>query len=345
MKNSVLIRKDKGMKTRRYGRSKIFALVSVFLVFTVILVCTACTGAGEVSEQKDGHLILNCTFDCLRTGESRKYYVRQSPAAAGYELVWESGDENVATVDKSGTVTAVGGGETDITVKAENTPYKARMKLTVADETVFKEEGESALQLAVDKLENNGSVLVIGGYYPYLTISGRVTITGMEGAAVGQIEVKDNAELFLYSASVYSPCQSERKACVTLGKGSRFTAVGCGFFYDDPTGETTSEYAVSAPLDAAGVYCRACSFSGYKDCVKIGATDGEIYLVNNDFNEAETAITIDLRISGTEEDKNAYGKVNDNVYIGCKECVKLYYNAISYTGPLEIADADVSVPS
>ncbi len=320
----------------------IFVLVAA-VAFAIA--ATGCTGVAVSVESPDGHMILNCTFDYLKVGESRKYYVRQSPAAAGFEPVWESSDENVAKVSGDGVVTAISGGETRITVRAKNTPYKSVLKLTVADEIVGEGSGENALQRAVDNFGKDGSVLISGGYYPRLEVKGRVTVTGVGGAAVGAISVCENAELFLNKVNVYATEYSGEKAGVQIGQGASFTAVGCTFFYDDPTKKTRSGFAVKAPSDAALIYCRACSFSGYEKCIETGATNGEIYLVNNDFSGAETAVEIDLREEDGISDKNARGKIADNVYTGCSACVKLYYNSDSYTGSLEIPDADVGVPS
>ncbi len=333
------------MKTRRYLRGGKLVLCLIALTVFSMVFCVACTGNQGAESDSDGHLILNCTFDYLRAGESRRYYVRQSPSSAGYKTVWESSDENVASVDNEGTVKALSAGKTQITVRAENTPYKAVLKLTVADEIVSAKDGENALQEAVDKLKNNASVFVVGGYYPSLKVNKKLTLTGAEGAAVGDVEIAQSAELYMYSMSVYAPSSGVANASVIIGKDARFTAVGCSFLYDDPTGEKMSKNAVNASSDAAVIYCRACSFSGYKTSVGIGATDGDIYLVNNDFSSAETAVEIDLRIDGSNEDKAATGKVADNVYVGCKNCVKLYYNALSYTGGLEISDDEVNVPS
>lgn len=333
------------MRTERYPRTVLRLPVAVTAMILLLFAATGCVAYGSGENEPDGHLILNCTFDYLKTGESRRYYLKQSPSSSGYEIVWESADEQIATVDDEGTVTAVGAGETTVTARASGTPYKARMKLTVADETVNGKDGENAAQLAVDKVKNDGSVLIIGGYYPSLKVDKRLTVTCAEGAAFGEINVENGGQLFLYYATVSAASTARKNACVTLGENSSLTAVACSFSYTDPTGETRSEAAISAPSDATGIYCRACSFSGYETCVKAGATDGEIYLVNNDFSDAATAVEIDLRVVGTTADKNAYGKISDNVYVGCKETVKLYYNAPSYTGALDISDADVRVPS
>lgn len=333
------------MKTCCYRGRKILISVSLAIIFALALLSVSCGASATVAENADGHIILNCTFDYMKTGDSRRYYVRQNPSSAGYETFWESENGNVATVDGNGVVTAVGAGETSIVVRAINTPYKAVLKLTVADEIVEEKDGENALQLAVDKVKNSGSVLVIGGYYPTLKVEKQVSVTGVGDAAIGDITVEKEGQLFLYSTSVYAACETDLKGCVTVGKNARFTAVRCSFFYDDPSGEKKSENAVYAPADATEIYCRACSFNGYGKCVQIGATDGEIFLVNNDFSDAETAVEIDLRVNGSTADKNARGEVKDNVYIGCKTCVDLYYNALAYTGALEITDADVKVPS
>lgn len=321
---------------------RLFALLAA--VAALLAVLCSCTADSGTNERPDGHVILNCSFDYIGTGESRRYYAKQSPAAANYTLVWESSDESVATVDADGTVTAVAGGKAYISVRAEGKPYRAELELTVADETVSGADGEEGLQAAVDRVKNDGFVLITDGYFGCVRVDKRVTLTGVGNAAVAGLEVADDALLYVNSLSVYATPGSGSDACVKVGKNASFTAVGCTFFYDDPTGQTTSDVAVSAPVDASEIYCRACSFDGYEECVGIGATDGEIYVVNNDFSNAQTAVRIDLRKPGGVDDGQATGKVADNVYIGCGECVKLLFNALSYTGTLEIPDADVSVP-
>lgn len=324
---------------------RIIILSAVFsaLVATSFSACSGMPSA-EVGERVDGHLMLNCSFDYLKTGESRRYYVKQSPAAANYRLYWESSDEGVATVDDNGNVTAVESGKATVTVCAEGLPYRASLELTVADEIVDGEDGKQGLQEAVDRVKNNGSVLVTGGYHGCVTVGKRLTLTGAGKAAVSGVELLDDAQLFMQSISVYAAADSGGEACVKVGKNASLTAVGCDFFYDDPTGETSAQHAVAAPSDAYSLYCRACSFDGYDVCLDIGATDGELYVVNSDFSNAETAVLVDLRGGTGEEDKAATGRIADNVYVGCKTCVKLLFNALSYTGGLEIPDADLSVP-
>ena len=184
-----------------YAGRKILVSVAVFLSFAVLLTFASCSG-NQSTVDVDKHVVINCTFDYLVTGESRRYFAKTSPAQAGYEIVWKSENEDVATVDDKGVVTAVASGETQISAEAKNTPYKAKLKLTVADMIVEEKDGPDALQSALDELKNNGSVLVIGGYYPSLNISGRFTITGAEGAGIGDIKLRKDSALFLYSTGV-----------------------------------------------------------------------------------------------------------------------------------------------
>lgn len=57
----------------------------------------------------------------LAIGDTEKLTATVMPDDATYKNVtWTSSNEKVATVDKNGKVTAVGGGEADITVTATN---------------------------------------------------------------------------------------------------------------------------------------------------------------------------------------------------------------------------------
>ena len=55
------------------------------------------------------------------------------PIGENEGVVWSSGDENVATVDENGTVTAVGAGKTIITVESEDGTRSASCIVTVSD--------------------------------------------------------------------------------------------------------------------------------------------------------------------------------------------------------------------
>lgn len=322
------------------------------IVLSVTLACmlacaftlAGCTGGGISENNIDKHVVLSCNFDYLSVGDVRRYYATINPSSAGYELVWKTSDENVATVDENGTVTAVGAGVTTLTVSAVDKPYKASAKLTIADEIVDGSEGTDSLQQAVDRQKNDGSVLITSGYYPALTVRGRTTLTCAGDASVGGLKLEEGSELFAYSVRIYANGQNGESGLTVMDKNASLTAVGCSFVYD---GEENSRdgFCIDARSDAGRIYLRACSFEGYKGCVSAGATDGEIYIVNSDFRDADTAVRIDLRVEGTVLDKNATGRISDNVYIGCKSCVELLYNASSYTGTLKIDDADLSVPS
>jgi len=53
--------------------------------------------------------------------------------ASFQDVVWESSDDNVATVSENGLVTAVGNGQADITVRAIDGGFTASIKVTVVD--------------------------------------------------------------------------------------------------------------------------------------------------------------------------------------------------------------------
>lgn len=87
-------------------------------------------------------------------------------AAEGLALVWESDNEDVATVDENGFVTAVGGGEANITVSIKDANIQSVCKITVdvALEDIDVQEnmalvinGEDAAELEVKLLPEDAT--------------------------------------------------------------------------------------------------------------------------------------------------------------------------------------------
>ncbi len=90
----------------------------------------------EVTVEKGTIYVSGITLDkseiSLTPGESSKLTATVTPPdATDASVVWSSGDENVATVDNTGKVTAVGKGETIITATTTDQGLTATCKVTV----------------------------------------------------------------------------------------------------------------------------------------------------------------------------------------------------------------------
>ncbi len=76
---------------------------------------------------------LSQTASTIFTGESMRLIATMTPSNATENIIWASSDENVATVDDSGNVTAVGKGTALITATTEDTVHRATCEVTVTD--------------------------------------------------------------------------------------------------------------------------------------------------------------------------------------------------------------------
>ena len=72
------------------------------------------------------------TLEVVYTPEQETTDDKLAEAAAKLTLTWSSADESVATVDESGTVTAVGAGTTEITAAVADTELQSACTVTVA---------------------------------------------------------------------------------------------------------------------------------------------------------------------------------------------------------------------
>lgn len=72
----------------------------------------------------------------LAFGEEKQLNIDCTPGNATEEVAWSSSDESVATVNSSGVVTGVSGGETTITAKAKDSGVTASIVAKVKDTVV-----------------------------------------------------------------------------------------------------------------------------------------------------------------------------------------------------------------
>lgn len=111
--------------------------------YTVINESTTYTTAtfGEEPVEPDGISLSPERCD-IQYGEEYALTATVTPDnAVGYNLVWSSSDENVATVDGNGIVRGVGAGEALITVTIEGTELMARSFVAVSEQSA--DDGES----------------------------------------------------------------------------------------------------------------------------------------------------------------------------------------------------------
>ncbi len=112
-------------------------LVTMMTIAVFALLClTACSGVNitsvglptDVQIEKGETVQLEVSFGADKEDAAAEAITK---AAEGLTLEWSSSDEKVATVDENGLVTAVGGGEADITVSIKDANIQSVCKVTV----------------------------------------------------------------------------------------------------------------------------------------------------------------------------------------------------------------------
>ena len=111
------------------------------------------TSGGSDSSDEAEDLALNRNEAELAEGESLTLRAALSPSGASADIVWSSDDEDVATVNQSGKVTAVGEGECVITAETADGDLYDDCVITVTSEGGSVEYGIEEIELSDDKLE------------------------------------------------------------------------------------------------------------------------------------------------------------------------------------------------
>lgn len=99
----------------------------ISLIMSAVMVVMLCSTAAFAAKKG---VALNKTSASVTVGKS----ITLKPTVTGvknYTLQWSTSDKTIATVSKSGKVTAVKAGNVTVTVKIKDTKYKASCKVTV----------------------------------------------------------------------------------------------------------------------------------------------------------------------------------------------------------------------
>lgn len=178
------------MKVKRRG----MAAVAAALVLCAGLVFAACGTAGH---EAGGKYALNHTQLTLKIGESERLELSGNGVIILEGVEWSSSAVSVATVDENGRVTAVGGGESDITALYEGEPYICRISVEEVQTIVLSEtelflvesdtqtisllRGSTALTEKVSWATSDPAVAAVAGGRIECLSPGETTITAEYG--------------------------------------------------------------------------------------------------------------------------------------------------------------------
>ncbi|MFP4178022.1 MAG: Ig-like domain-containing protein [Acholeplasmataceae bacterium] len=147
----------------------------------------------------------------LNVGQETTLDIEPDPAEARDDVLWESLDDEIATIDDQGTVTAVGPGTVTIRAQAQDSEVFAEHEIEVVDYILVSDEAGtgdtieamdvsfdfgdrlfSELADAIDMADHGTTVFVMAGTYESdLTVDKSVTIKGLEEAILtGSITIE-----------------------------------------------------------------------------------------------------------------------------------------------------------
>ena len=94
---------------------------------------TVTVGEGENPEEPTTPTGITLSQDSitLTEGETKKITATVTPSGASQEVIWESRDTSIVTVDQNGNITAVGEGQTTIVVTTKDGTISKELLVTV----------------------------------------------------------------------------------------------------------------------------------------------------------------------------------------------------------------------
>ena len=177
------------------------------LVFLVAAVCliSGCTQYRILpppswiipSEPEASEIILSETELSLEKDQTYQLSATVNPPEASPELIWQSSNEDIITVDSDGVITAVATGEAAVTVLvADNPSINAVCSITVSD--VVVDEGRTLADLLEEKGLNNATSLSIAGT---LTDNDFTTLRGM--TSLQHLDISDVSNTTIPQSAFY----------------------------------------------------------------------------------------------------------------------------------------------
>ena len=167
-----------GFGTNRIFRSIVTAVAAGTTTITGTTECGGKTVTVEVTVvMPTENISLNRTATRLTIGESETLIATVTPANAGQGVWWSSSNTNVATVDQSGTVTAVGIGTATITVSQSHLLYATCQVTVIGGEEYF-----SWLTIPTIDIVRSGNTLIVQVVGVSADTFNRLTVNGTEVA-------------------------------------------------------------------------------------------------------------------------------------------------------------------
>ena len=258
-------------------------------------------------------------------GETSALNVTVSPSDAGCgELRFSSSDENVASVDGNGTVTAIGDGTAVITVESVESGNKAEVEIIVdtivhvtgieidVSELKFESAGEEAMINAAVTPEQAADKTVIfessDEKVAVVDVDGKVTAVA-DGVAEIRVSSKDNPELFVVckvEVAIKIPVAEftvapERMILAAAGKGQRIEALVLpenasdkNISYtssDEKVAKVDNEGLVTAAAPGRAVITAVCGGITREVNVFVGSDAGRIRFAGKDRYETASQIS------------------------------------------------------
>jgi hypothetical protein len=159
----------------------------------------ASTGGGGSSYKAVNAVSVDQDIMILKVGETETITAAISPSnATDVRVTWSSSDNNIATVDENGKITAMAGGKATITVTSvADSSKKATVQVVVGDiliPAIFADDPTlGTIQGEIDKAQPESTIVVMPAAYTayneQLVINKSLTLLGLNTALNGTITI------------------------------------------------------------------------------------------------------------------------------------------------------------
>lgn len=331
-------------------KDKIIAIILlIFLMFTLIS-CSDKNSENQPESNDDEVLILNTNSEILSVGSKVKLYASTMPKQENSKLIWKSSDESIAVVDEYGMVTAVGSGETEITVSTQDNKLFKTCNLSVGDILVSLSydsdtEGYGANKFAsvceaVENAQKGDSIIVYEGRFDEnILVTKSLSLIGINNPSLKGLKVTgEGTFLKLKNINFFLDSYPDSNTgALEIDRNSDIAVSFCNFTVnaaDEPTGG----YAILAKGERKNLSISYCEFENFRYAVFLQNSGGTINIDGCNFTKNQYGIGVNLKSEDGRKTNNANGIIANNKFDQVETKCEFVFTGSNYEGDLIFSD-------
>lgn len=331
-------------------KKKLIAIMLLIFLMLTLISCSDKNSEKQSENDNEGTLILNTNSEILCVGSKVKLYASTLPKDENTKLIWKSNDESIAVVDEYGMVTAVGSGETEITVSTQDNSLFKTCNLSVGDILVslsYDSDTEgyginkfASVCEAVENAQKGDSVIIYEGRFDEnIVVSKSLSLTGINNPSLKGLKVTgEGTFLKIKNINFFLDSYPDSNTGVLeIDRNSDIAMSFCNFSVNTAD-EYTGGYAILAKGERKNLSISYCEFENFRYAVLLQNSGGTINIDGCNFTKNQYGIGVNLKSADGKKTNDASGIIANNKFDEVITKCEFVFTGSNYEGELIFSD-------